>query len=181
MPRRVSARMCGVPSPCTGDDLAQVPPLWIPTENFTRFFRARDQRRRISGTPRGDARSNFSAGYFLGDRDHFFDGVARTVAQIENAFNAAVERMHRIQMGLGQIDDVNVIADASAVRRGIVVAENLDFGSLPRGLEHTWDEMSFRLVILPALVGCTRGVEVSQRRVGEMFQARVPCQNTLEQ
>ena len=36
-------------------------------------------------------------------------------------------------MGLGQIGDVNVIANASAICRGIVVAENVEGGALALG------------------------------------------------
>ena len=68
-------------------------------------------------------------------------------------------------MRFDEITDVNVVADASAIRRGVVAAENGDAVALPeRGLASDLDQVRGRLRGVP----CTpfrispRNVEVAQ-------------------
>ena len=65
------------------------------------------------------------------DLAHHFDDfrhrVALIVAQIERRTVVALAKIFESEnVGVGQVGDVNVVADASAVRRRIVVAENAD-------------------------------------------------------
>src|SRR6185503_1923131 len=68
-------------------------------------------------------------------------------------------------MGLGQIEDVDVVPDACAVRRIVVGSENAD--RVPRAfcdLKDDGDQVGFRLVTLSdsALWISARGVEVAE-------------------
>jgi len=69
----------------------------------------------------------------------------------------------------GQVADVDEVADAGAVRRGVVVAENLD--GLPRRgrSQQEWDQMRFGLVRLAQLVLRLRAarIEVAQRHAAQ--------------
>ena len=67
-------------------------------------------------------------------------------------------------MSAGQIDDVDVVADARAVGRGIVVAEDHDLLALTeRDLQHDRNQMRFGVVVF-AQVSFRRspsGIEIS--------------------
>ena len=53
-------------------------------------------------------------------------------------------------MSLGQIEDMNVVANTGAVRGGVVGAEDLDpRAPVLRYLQHTGDEVGLRPMILP--------------------------------
>ena len=56
--------------------------------------------------------------------------------------SAAGEVVERLDVGVGEIVDVDVVADARAVGRGVVVAEHLHRRALAeRGLHHQRDEV----------------------------------------
>ena len=60
-----------------------------------------------------------------------------------------VELLQRQQVRLGQVVDVDVVADAGAVRRRVVGAEDLDVRPLPeRHLEDERDQVRLRVVVL---------------------------------
>ena len=67
-------------------------------------------------------------------------------------------------MCLGQIRDVDVIADTRAVRRRVIGAEQLQRRTPPQhGIDRQRDQMRFRIVILAEPPGGIRagGVEVA--------------------
>src|SRR6185369_17684573 len=67
-------------------------------------------------------------------------------------------------MRLAQIGDVNVIADGSAVRRGIVVAKDRDKGnSTLRSKEYKRHQMRFGIMMLTAFFGRTGCIEITKR------------------
>ena len=89
----------------------------------------------------------------------------------------AAEVVERLDVGIGQIVDVDVVADARAVGRGIVVAEHLHRRALAqRCLHHQRDEVE-RLppVLADAAVGAgAGGVEVAQADRAQAVADAVP-------
>ena len=86
-------------------------------------------------------------------------------------------------MGRRQIVDVDVIANAGAVGRGIVVAENRDVFALPeRHLQHDRNQVRLGRVVLAhvALRARAGGVEVTQRRVAQAVGRGVIGQRLLD-
>ena len=86
-------------------------------------------------------------------------------------------------MGGGQVVDVDVIADAGAVGRGVVGAEDVDRLALAESdLQDQRDEMRFGVVVLAdrAVGRGTGGVEVAQRGVAEAVGVRVVGQRMLD-
>ena len=84
-------------------------------------------------------------------------------------------------MGLGQIDDVNVVADATAIGGGVVGSVDLH-GLLPAQCHHEniGNEMGLDPVILAELSGGSGGVEVAERHEGDAVQFSVPAEDLLE-
>ena len=87
--------------------------------------------------------------------DHFADGVALAVAEIVKTTFARLEREY---VSLGEIDDVNVVADTGAVRSGVVGAKNSAFLLLgKRDAQHVGDEMRLDRALFAHLVPAAEG------------------------
>jgi hypothetical protein len=74
--------------------------------------------------------------------------------------------LERAQMSLGQILDVNVVADRRSIRRRIIGSIDVDMRPLLEGrLQHQRNEMGFGLVKFTdlALRVSSGGIEVAQR------------------
>ena len=85
-------------------------------------------------------------------------------------------------MSISEIDDVDVVAQARAVRRRIVIAEDRDVIALAeRDLENERDEVRLRIVILTdgAIVERTGRIEVTQRYVANAVRAADPLHHLL--
>src|SRR5262249_25160750 len=87
------------------------------------------------------------------------------------------------QMRLGQVIDVYVIADAGAVRRRVVGAEDFDGRALAhRGLNHQRDQVRLGVVVLAD--GTVRagagGVEVAQGGVAQVVSRGEIVQRSLD-
>jgi len=83
---------------------------------------------------------------------------------------AVLEPLQGLDVGVGEICDVDIVPDAGPVRGVVVGAEDLDAVPLPiGGLEYQGDEMGLGLVPLPGLaVGVDAGgVEVAKDGVFE--------------
>ena len=61
------------------------------------------------------------------------------------------DRLERLDVGVGQIGHVNVVAQAGAVRRRIVVAEHLQTGAAGRRLDRARNQVNLRRVVLADL------------------------------
>src|SRR5712671_3274273 len=85
-------------------------------------------------------------------------------------------------MGLGKVINVNVIANAGAVGRGIIRAEDLDLRPLAKnGLQDERNEMRFRIVIFANLgIGAgAGGVEIAECSTGPAIGRRIIGQGAL--
>lgn len=74
-----------------------------------------------------------TAGLFKG-MNHVENAVARAGAEVDGIPpRRRGGAFHGADVTLGEIDDVNVVANSGAVGRVVVVAENLDGGEAPGG------------------------------------------------
>src|SRR4051812_40847542 len=82
-----------------------------------------------------------------------------------------------------QIRNVNVVADAGAVRRRVIRAKNRDIASSPKScIEYQRNEMSLHCMIFTDVAArvCACSIEVSQRQVLETVLVVRPLQRVLE-
>ena len=132
-----------------------------------------------AGSPgrRGDMRTSKSApDDALHGVDHLQHREALRVAAVEHFGIAAVAQVaQRRHVGAHEVGDVDVVADAGAVRRWIVGAEHLHVRPLAeRRLAGDLDEvrrMRRRLAGAALRVGA-RDVEIAQRHVAEIVRPR---------
>src|SRR6266404_3232280 len=85
-------------------------------------------------------------------------------------------------MCICQIEDVDVIADTSAIGSGIVSAKDgyvLPFSKCNSKCER--DQVRLRFVRFAQLTGGTRGIEVTQACVAKSVDAMEPCEHLLHQ
>ncbi len=132
-----------------------------------------DQDRRVAGAAAGDHDRDLAAGDPLDRLDHLVDREAAAVAQVADQVLARLRRVQGQQVRVGQVRDVDVVADAGAVRGRVVVAVDRDVLALPeRGLEDQRDQVRLRVVPLaerdPGRTAVrARDVEVAQRDGGQ--------------
>ena len=78
----------------------------------------------------------------------------------------------------GQVADMNVVADAGAVARVIIIAEDLHFAALSEQRFHHNRKQVLRILLQPAnnsFFVIPDGVEIAQRNKTKPFQLPVPA------
>ena len=124
-----------------------------------------DQRGDVAWPPGPDHGRDRVAGHHPRHLDHLAHRIALADAQIEGHPALLVERLERQNVGVGQVGDVDVVADAGTVRGRIVVAIDLDVRALAQGhLEHERDQVGLGPMVLADVAARVRagGVEVAQ-------------------
>src|SRR5436190_12407678 len=126
---RIATRMPLSPLPGRSDHRLEVGACRSPAEDLRRSFRARHQQWRVTGPARSDRVRDRMPDDGLGSREHLADGEAAGVAEVERerlVRPRVVEggRLEGEEVSVGEVGDVDVVADAGAVRRRIVIAED---------------------------------------------------------
>ena len=111
-----------MPGPGGGDDVFELGVFRLPAQFADRLVRGGHQPGRVAGAARLLDGRNRLAGHLLAHLDDLAHGVAVAVAQVVEALPA---RRQAEDVRLGQVEDVDVIADAGAVGRRIIRAVNL--------------------------------------------------------
>src|SRR5215813_6359719 len=163
--------------PCqrVAHDVFQVVKMWLPFEHSAGAVGIRHDPCGISPPPRGDLDLEIDPRDALDRVDHLEHGKAAAVTAIERDGGAARAQIgQRIGMRAHEVADVNIVADAGAVWRRIVGAEDLDGRpQADRGFHCDLDEVSGsfgRLTDTAERVGA-RDVEVTQDYVAEAMGA----------
>jgi len=82
---------------------------------------------------------------------------------------------------LSEVQNVDVVAYARAIGRGVIGAKNVHRFALAEGdLEDVWDEVGLDAVILSKCLGCPSGVEVTEGREGEFVNLVIPLEDGLK-
>src|SRR5262249_49882756 len=111
----------------------------------------------------------------------FLDRIALTAPEIEGRrWTSGGKRVQRHDVRTREIRDVNVVADAGAIGRRVIVAEHGNARVLRRGFENEWNQMRFGQMPFAAPLRGASGVEVSQRDESKVVRLRVPVQRTLD-
>src|SRR5258706_6914618 len=157
------------PGPGRGDHFCKRGVAGLPAKGATHFFAAGDKDRGVAGTPgknffRDSAASD--AAHFVND---FANGVTGAGADIESAAGDASNVLKRAKMRFGNIQHMHIIADAGAVGRGIVAAENFDVRCVVlNGLQDAGNQMRFDPTSFSALAGGAGDIEIAKRNVIEL-------------
>src|SRR5712692_6065500 len=153
----------------------------FPAEGTLEFFLAGDQDRRITGTARTQFARDFAAGDALRRIDDFQNRVAAAVAHVEGFAGNAVDLFKRADVGIGDIEHMDVDADARSVRCGVVRAADIDMGQpTAGGIENSGNDVSFHAMMLAAFDGGSSSVEIAEGHIVESGVELVIRQNLFE-
>src|SRR5437899_6119533 len=92
----------------------------FPSKGTLEFFLAGNENRRITGTARTEFARDFAAGDALRRINDFQDREAAAVADVEGFAGNLGYFLKRADVRIGDVENMDVIADTGSVRRGIV-------------------------------------------------------------
>jgi hypothetical protein len=168
--------------PGVGDDDVEVPALRLPAEQLTGPIGGRDERGRIARAPLGVGCGDGVPRHASGGLDHLPDAETGAVAEVARQPVVDVERLQRQHVGVGEVGDVDVVADRRAVRCGVVGAEHRDRVAATGGdLQDQRDEVGLGVVTFATPRGGAGGVEVAERRRPEPVDPVVPVEHPLDE
>jgi hypothetical protein len=162
-----------LPYPSGLDDFRKRGTGGLPPEFSLDLFAAGDKDGGIPGPAGENLFGDFTAGYKANRVQHFTYGVSGTRADIEGSAGDAAEVFERAKMGISDVQNVNVIADAGAIWRWVVRAKDSDVrvASLD-SLQGERDEMGFVAAAFTAIAGSASNIEITE---GDVIQASVPA------
>ena len=135
-----------MPSPGALDDRLQRLKGRLPAELAFNFFGRGKEPGRVAGASRLFDAVDLSSGDFTAGRNHFANAGATTRAEIIEFTSGRAQRQNVRQR---KIDNVDVIANAGAVRRLIIGAVNFHVRLLAeRDFEHIRNQMRFDPMVL---------------------------------
>ena len=135
------------PIPCGRHDVAQSTRS-LPLQQGLRFRRIRYQPRRISRTPWHHLAWHRLSGHLFDGGDYLLHAGSRSGSNVDRkTLLPRRQVIQRLQVRAGQIVHVNIVANASSIRRRIVRSKHLQLGSKPRHRAQShWNKMCFRIV-----------------------------------
>ncbi len=158
--------------------------LGHPAQHLLGLAGVRDQAGRIALAAVAVGHGSLLAGHLLGGVDDLLDGKPLARAEVEPVGVAALhEIVERAQMRVREIVHVDVVADARAVRRIVIRAEDRDAGALALdGLQNDGNEVRLGIVILAdeTVLGRTGSVEIAQEDALEPVGALAILAHPLE-
>src|SRR5262249_43055414 len=121
------------PRPRVGDLLRRGGKTRRTAEPRARPRRVGDERGRVARPPRPDPHRDIAAGDAAGDVDQLAHRPAASGADVERTAGAAADQVApRAYVRVGEVADVDVVANAGAVRGRIVVAEDRESRDVAR-------------------------------------------------
>src|SRR5580692_11436 len=131
--------------PGVRDDVVQGRAGRVPAQLTPGLVARGDRGGRVAGAARRQLDRDGVAGNLAGRLDDLPDAVAVAVAQVVDLVPARLDRLEGEEVRGGQVGDVNVVADAGAVRGRVVVAVHHELVALAAGdLEHDRDQVRLR-------------------------------------
>src|SRR5689334_3643862 len=139
------------PVPGGPDDFFERGVGGFPAEGAFEFFFAGNENGGIARAARTEFAGNLEAGNTFCGGDDFEDGEAAAVANVEGFTGNAVDLLKSAEVGIGDIEDVDVIADAGSVWGGVIGAENINVRINAAGsVENTRNDVSLDAMMLAA-------------------------------
>ena len=172
-----------MPLPCSFDNRLDVHVLWLPIERLLRQRRIGNQFRRITGATLTGYFRNLMTSDFSASINQLPNTRARTGAEIQFETFSGLQKLKRLQVRRGKIVNMDIVANARAIWRWIVVAEHGDVLALSQcNLQDKRNKMRFWIMIFAnvAIGRCTRRIEVSQRGVSQSVGVGVISESSFD-
>src|SRR5260370_16482164 len=121
----------------------------FPAEDALALFLAGAQDGRSAGAPRPELAGNLATGDALGGRNHFQNGKAAAIAHVEGLAGNAGDIFEIANVGVTDVHNVDVIANASPIGRRDVRSEAVDIGShAGASVHHRRHESTSKAILL---------------------------------
>ena len=179
-----------MPSPCGANDVVELGVARLPTQLLDCLFGTGDEDSRIAGAAWVEFGWNGVACDAAGRFNDFANAESMPVAEVVDEASVrgdiGVERFEGEEVGVGEVGDVDVIADAGAVGGGVVVAVDADRLAATQGdIQDERDEVGFGLVIFAAAdaIGTFGGagdVEIAKGDGAEAVDGVKPLENGFD-
>ena len=157
-----------MPGPGAGEDVVELRVFGPPAEVGLRLRGAGDKAGGVAGAAGFDLDGDGVAGDAACGLDDLLHRKAGAVAEVVDHLFGLVERGECEDVGVGEVENVDVVANAGAVGSGVVVAEDEDLVTAAEGdVEYERDDVGLGLVSLAAVGQRAGDVEVAQRGVAQ--------------
>src|SRR4029453_2986536 len=174
----VTAWKLPMPFPSTLDNRVERLELRLPAKFLFDSLRGSDEPWRVAWSAWFFDRLQFSSSDFGAGFDHFSNARTTTSAEVVTAAGGFAESQN---MRVGEIEDVNVIANTGSIWRVVVGSVNFDVRSFSEShLQHSWNEMRLRSMVFAKSLGCAGGIEVAQTNKFHPMNLVVPTKNFFE-
>lgn len=155
--------------------------LGLPTKHAVELVFAGNEYGGVAGAARREFVRDFAAGYFFGGVEDFEDGKAAAVADVESFAGDGFDGFEGAEMGIGDVQNVDVVADASAVGGRIVGAKDFELGNRAKGgVENFGDEVSFDAMGFAAQGGSASDIEIAEGGVMKAGVGAIVREDFLE-
>ena len=112
-----------LPFPCHRNDFFHLGEVRLPAEDAAYLVAGSDELRRVACTACADFCRDLLARRLLCGGDHFLDREALSVAEVEDVALAALPQVFECKhMRVGEVDDVDVVAQTGTIGRLVVIA-----------------------------------------------------------
>lgn len=173
-----------MPLPRMAHDGFNVAVLGLPVEGVLGFGATAHEGGGITGAAFLFDHLELAAGDGFHRLDDLAHGEAAAVAKVKDIGFAAVEEVFEAEdVGGGEVGDVDVVADASAVTGGVIGAEDGDGVTVTEGgIEGEGDQVGFGVVVFTkAAIGVgSGGVEVAEPHGAEVVGAIVVIEDGFD-
>ncbi len=175
--------MAAVPLPGGLEDRFDVGKLRLPAEDAAGLLGGGNERCGVARAAAREDGRDFVANDLLGGLEDLKDREADAVAKVEDVALAVVDQVADGEdVGLREIADVDVVAHAGAVPRGVIGAGNRNArAGAVGGLQNDRNEVALRAVVLADRAAGHRaaGVEVAQGDIAQTVRERGPLEHLL--
>src|SRR5947209_1087163 len=171
-----------MPLPCAGDDLIELGEAGLPAEFGFDLFGAGDEDGGISRSAFVLFNSDGTAGDATNGVDDLAYGESLTAPEVVDETAVLAEGFEGEHVGIGEIADVDVVANAGSVLGGIVLTEDLDARAAAQGdVEDERNEVRLGLVRLAVAFDGAGDVEVAEAGVAQAVDAVDPGEHVFDE
>src|SRR5436190_13530823 len=154
--------MALLPFPGAGDYLLYILILRLPLQLSLNLLRTCDQNSRVTGARRGFNGRDRMASYSAGHVDYLTHTKPCAVAEVVDELVSKRESLEGQKVSTRQILHMNVVANASTVRRSIIGAKDRDRWSFSgSNLKNQRNQVRLRIVSLAQRTSSARSIEVT--------------------
>src|SRR5215472_16593449 len=153
----------------------------LPVEFFHDASRAGTQHRGVTRTTRSDANRYGPPCGLLSGPANLTNRITLAQTDVERSYAGLVHPLQCTDVGMGDIQDMDVVTQARAVGSIVVISVNGEILPLTgSGLEQQRNDVRFRMMALAKRRRRAGSVEIAKGDHAPTIRSRIPLQNALQ-